>query len=177
MVLIALAILFAGLGFASLGKSSSDQAAPSSTTTTVTATTTSATAFGGGADSPDSALSSSPTTTPGAATATTTSSAATTSLSAAEKSAISVRVFNNSNVTGLAGRTASGLTESGWTVAETGNYNAGTIPTTTVYYGEGAAEKQAASAIAAELGATAEPRFPGIANSPPGVIVIVTNAG
>lgn len=174
MVLIALAILFAGLGFASLGTSSSDTAAPSATTT---ATTTSAATVAGGSASTRSAPSSTPSTTSGSATATTTSSAATTSLSAAEKSAISVRVFNNSNVTGLAGRTASGLTESGWTVAETGNYNAGTIPTTTVYYGDGAAEEQAASAIAAELGVTAEPRFPGIANSPPGVIVIVTNAG
>lgn len=177
MVLIALAILFAGLGFASLGSSDSDEAASTRTTTT----TTSAAAGVGGADSAGSGSAATTTsradTTTTTTSSTTTSGAATTSLSPADKSAISVRVFNNSNVTGLAGDTATELTDSGWTVVETGNYNAGTIPSSTVYYGTGAAEKAAASAIAAKLGVTAEPRFPGIADSPAGVIVIVTQTG
>jgi hypothetical protein len=92
-------------------------------------------------------------------------------------SSVPVRVFNNSNVTGLAGQTATELTEAGWTVAETGNYSDGTISETTVYYGNSPAEKEAATQIAAELGATAKPRFAGIANSSAGVIVIVTAAG
>lgn len=176
MVLIALAILFAGIGFASLGSSDSQEASPS-----LPATTTTSAAAGAGATSARA------TTTPrasgsdraaaGGLGSTTTTSGPSTSITQADKDAISVRVFNNSNVQGLAGNTATELTGSGWTVAETGNYSEGTISKTTVYYGTGAAEKQAATEIASELGVTAEPRFPGIADSEPGVIVIVTEDG
>ncbi|MFD4368561.1 LytR C-terminal domain-containing protein [Rhodococcus sp. NPDC058521] len=177
MVLIALAILFAGIGFASLGSSDTQEASPS-----LPATTTTSAAAGAGANSARA------TTTPRASgsdraaaggldATTTTTSGASTSITQADKDAISVRVLNNSNVQGLAGNTANELTGSGWTVAETGNYSEGTISKTTVYYGTGAAEKQAATEIASELGVTAEPRFPGIADSTPGVIVIVTEDG
>ena len=44
-----------------------------------------------------------------------------------------VVVFNNSGVTGLAGRTAERLTGAGWNVVGSDNWY-GTIPTTTVYY-------------------------------------------
>ena len=67
------------------------------------------------------------------------------------------------------------MTAAGWNVEETGNYSEGTVSTTTVYYGSSAAEKAAAQKIAAELGVSAEPRFAGIANASPGVIVIVTS--
>lgn len=77
-------------------------------------------------------------------------------------------------VAGLAAKTANDLTADGWNIAETGNYGAGVIPKTTVYYGSSASEKAAAQAIAAQLGVSAEPRFAGIIDSPPGVIVIVT---
>ncbi|AWK71412.1 glycoprotein [Rhodococcus oxybenzonivorans] len=171
MVLISLAILFAGLGFASLGDSDSENTAatvtiasaapPASAAARTTTATASASASGATSTS---------------ASASTTSGASGTSASA-DASSVPVRVFNNSNVTGLAGQTATELTEAGWTVAETGNYSDGTISETTVYYGNSPAEKEAATQIAAELGATAKPRFAGIANSSAGVIVIVTAAG
>ncbi|RVW10058.1 LytR family transcriptional regulator [Prescottella agglutinans] len=171
MVLIALAILFAGLGAASLGGSDSSESAPVADTTaasTSTATTTSA------------AAQAARTTTAAPAVTTTTPTATPTTTSAAVASGpvdktVPVRVFNNSNVSGLAAQTANELTSNGWNVSETGNYSYGMILTTTVYYGNTAAEKQAAQAIAAELGVPAEPRFTGIASASPGVIVIVTS--
>ncbi|GAB2637877.1 LytR C-terminal domain-containing protein [Prescottella soli] len=172
MVLIALAILFAGLGAASLGGSDSSESAPvaetsAAPTSTATATTT-------------AAAQAARTTTAAPAVTTTTSAVAPTTTAAAAASgpvdkSVPVRVFNNSSVSGLAAQTANELTSSGWNVSETGNYSYGLIQTTTVYYGNTAAEKQAAQAIAAELGVSAEPRFTGIASASPGVIVIVTS--
>lgn len=92
---------------------------------------------------------------------------------AADKS-VAVRVFNNSNIAGLAAQTADELKADGWNIAETGNYSEGVIPKTTVYYGNSASEKQAAEAVASVIGASAEKRFAGIEKSSPGVIVIVT---
>ncbi|RVW01414.1 LytR family transcriptional regulator [Rhodococcus xishaensis] len=166
MVLIALAILFAGLGAADLGLggSNADESATEVTTTTGATTTTAAPAA---------------TTTLAAPAAPATTSPQETSAAAAAPPgpvdmSLPVRVFNNSDVTGLAARTASELTSNGWNIAETGNFTDGVIQTSTVYYGDDAAEKQAAEAIASELGFPAEPRFGGIAGQPPGVIVIVT---
>jgi hypothetical protein len=84
---------------------------------------------------------------------------------------VPVHVLNNSTVAGLAARTASELTADGWNVAEVGNYPGPNITNTTVYYGNNPGEKEAALAIADELGATAEPR-PGGTGS--GVTVVVT---
>ncbi|OUS93686.1 LytR C-terminal domain-containing protein [Rhodococcus sp. NCIMB 12038] len=164
MVLIALAILFAGLGFASLGGSDSEETA-ATVTTSAAATTTAArptTAAGAGGGTSASAAS--------------TTSGASSTTKAADVASVPVRVLNNSNVTGLASQTATELMSSGWTVSETGNYSDGTISETTVYYGTSAAEKEAATEIAAQLGVSAEPKFPGIANSSAGVVVIVTSA-
>ena len=163
MVLIALAILFAGLGFASLGGSDSEETA-ATVTTSAAATTTAArptTAAGAGGAS---------------ASAASTTSGASSTTKAADVASVPVRVLNNSNVTGLASQTATELMSSGWTVSETGNYSDGTISETTVYYGTSAAEKEAATQIATQLGVSAEPKFPGIANSSAGVVVIVTSA-
>ncbi|NLE80370.1 MAG: LytR C-terminal domain-containing protein [Rhodococcus sp.] len=173
MVLIALAILFAGLGFASMGKADSEQAAsPASTTSSAAAPTTTTYAAAPGAAA-NNAYASDTTTTE----ATTTESSAATTLSESDKTAVGVRVLNNSSVSGLAGDTASELTGSGWTVTATGNYNASTVSTSTVYYGTGETEEQAAKEIAAELGITAEPRIPAISDYSPGVIVIMTSTG
>nr|WP_051162749.1 LytR C-terminal domain-containing protein [Nocardia transvalensis] len=169
MVLIALAIVFAGLGAMALSSSDSGadtstqgqatQGQPTGTTTSKpVATTTSAAAL--------------PTTT--SAPQTTTTTAPPTTTPAAGDKSVPVRVLNNSTVAGLAAKTAGDLTAEGWTVAETGNYPGGVIPKTTVYYGNSPGEQAAARAIADELGVAAEPRFAGIANNPPGVIVIVT---
>ncbi|WP_430334019.1 LytR C-terminal domain-containing protein [Rhodococcus sp. ACT016] len=174
MVLIALAILFAGLGAASLGGSDSSESAPVAATTSATtaaATTTSAAAQA--ARTTTSAASAATTTTP-TVTPTTTATVPAAPSGPVDKT-VPVRVFNNSTVSGLAAQTADDLTSKGWNVSETGNYSYGLIQTTTVYYGNTAAEKQAAQAIAAELGVPAEPRFTGIASASPGVIVIVTS--
>ncbi len=86
-----------------------------------------------------------------------------------------VRVYNNSTVRGLAAQAADDLRAVGWNVVEVGNYPYGTIPTTTVYYREGTAERKAAEDIADDFGMRLEKRFTGLNTFPAGVIVIVTN--
>lgn len=162
MVLIAAAIVFAGLGWLSLGKATSD-GQPDTATAAVTSSLTTSAAPAAAAKAAGAAPSG--------------TAAAATSTSAAGAGAIAdvpVRVFNNSSVSGLASRIAGKLRAEGWTVASVQNYTAGTIPTTTVYYGSGAGEQQAAQRIAGELGVGAAPRFAGIKDASPGVIVILT---
>ena len=86
-----------------------------------------------------------------------------------------VRVYNNGTIRGLAARAARDLTAAGWTVVEVGNYARGVIPTTTVYYQEGTDQSADAQALGARFGMRVEPRFPGISNAGPGLVVIVTN--
>lgn len=166
MVLIALAIVFAGLGAMALTKSNSDSASADS-----------ATASSPAANPQSAASSAAPVTSAAAAPLTTTAQPTTappTTTTAAADISAPVRVLNNSTVAGLAGKTSGQLTAAGFNVAGTGNYASGTISKTTVYYGNSPREQSTAEAVAKQLGATAQPRFPGIANSPPGVIVIVT---
>lgn len=92
-----------------------------------------------------------------------------------ENNTVEVRVYNNSTIRGLAARVARDLTAAGWTVVDVGNYPWGTIPTTTVYYQEGTGQHADAEAIGAKLGMRVLPRFLGIVNASPGLIVIVTN--
>ncbi|MGI5503334.1 LytR C-terminal domain-containing protein [Lentzea sp. CA-135723] len=86
-----------------------------------------------------------------------------------------VRVYNNSTITGLASKASDEVRSNGWTVAETGNYSSGTIPTTTVYYRPGTEEEASAKELAATLRARVEPRFDGIQSAAAGIILIVTN--
>lgn len=86
-----------------------------------------------------------------------------------------VRVYNNSMIKGLAARAADDLRADGWHVTEVGNYSAGTISETTVYYRPGTDEEAVARALAADFGMRVEPRFEGIQDAHPGVIVIVTD--
>jgi hypothetical protein len=88
---------------------------------------------------------------------------------------VPVRVYNNSTITGLASRASDEVRAGGWTVAETGNYSAGTIPTTTVYFRPGTDEEASAKELAAVLRARVEPRFDGIQSAAAGIILIVTN--
>ncbi len=168
MVLIALAIVFAGLGAMALSNSNSESSAAEtsadSEVSTAPPTTTRAPATSAAAAATESSAT---------ALTTTTATAPTSTAGAADKN-IPVRVLNNSTVSGLASRTGNQLTEAGFDVTETGNYPGGVIAKTTVYYGNSPHERETAQAIAKELGISAEPRFPGIADSPPGVIVIVT---
>ncbi|MET9493048.1 LytR C-terminal domain-containing protein [Nocardia sp. NPDC006630] len=173
MVLIALAIVFAGLGAMSLSSSdSSDAGAASSAATTSAAQSAAATTTVAQQVSPPPA-----TTAPSGSTTapvTTTPPPTTTPAAGAVDKTLPVRVLNNSMVSGLAAKTANELSADGWNITETGNYGTGVIPKTTVYYGSSAGEKAAALAIANQLGITAEPRFAGIMDSPPGIIIIVT---
>ncbi|MFF0544660.1 LytR C-terminal domain-containing protein [Nocardia thailandica] len=174
MVLIALAIVFAGLGAMSLSNSESSAAqeqateAPASSTTSavaqVPATTASSTAA--------------PVTTTPPAVTTTTAAPTTTSTAASGGGdrAVPVKVLNNSMVAGLAARTANELTADGWTNVSTGNYSGANLSTTTVYYGPGAGDKAAATAVAAEVGGTVAPKTSGYSDNAPGVVVILTGS-
>ncbi|MFD9703468.1 LytR C-terminal domain-containing protein [Lentzea sp. NPDC059081] len=158
--------------------------------------------FGGGSDTPPSAEGSStappastsastassetsaaPTTQSSAPPATTTTTAPPASSAAVPPPPVTqpgvakepVRVYNNSTITGLASKASDEVRANGWTVAGTGNYSQGTIPTTTVYFRPGTAEEASAKELAAVLRARVEPRFDGIESSAPGIILIVTN--
>jgi len=85
-----------------------------------------------------------------------------------------VRVYNNSTIRGLAARAAQDMRAVGWSVREVGNYSGGTIPTTTVYYDDDSG-RGAADALGEYFGMRIEPRFDGIRDATPGLIVIVTN--
>ncbi|MFD1148829.1 LytR C-terminal domain-containing protein [Saccharothrix hoggarensis] len=86
-----------------------------------------------------------------------------------------VRVYNNSTTQGLAAEATEDVEKAGWQVAEKGNYSQGLIPTTTVYFRPGTDEEASARELAQIIGARVEPRFDGIQNAQPGIIVIVTN--
>ncbi|WP_439662940.1 LytR C-terminal domain-containing protein [Lentzea sp. HUAS TT2] len=86
-----------------------------------------------------------------------------------------VRIYNNSTITGLAAKASDEVTANGWTVAGTGNYSSGTIPTTTVYFRPGTEEEASAKELASVLRARVEPRFDGIQSAAAGIILIVTN--
>jgi len=86
-----------------------------------------------------------------------------------------VRVYNNSRITGLAAQAADDFRSAGWTVNQVDNYPSGVIPTSTVYYRPGTGEQSSAQQIGTEFGLRAEPRFAGLADASPGLIVIVTD--
>jgi hypothetical protein len=88
---------------------------------------------------------------------------------------VPVRVFNNGTIPKLAAKAASDFRADGWNVVEVGNYSQGIIPTSTAYFRPGTTEEPAAAELARKFGMRAEPRFAGIADASPGVIVMVTN--
>lgn len=160
MVLIALAIVFAGLGAMSLSQADSTASSDSATSTTAPATSAAPAA-------PVHSTSSA------AATETTTAAPTTTAAAGVDRS-IPVRVLNNSTVAGLAARTGAKLTASGWNVTGTGNYATGALARTTVFYENSTHQRATAEAIASQLGGIAEPRIATLSGSAPGIIVIVT---
>jgi hypothetical protein len=85
-----------------------------------------------------------------------------------------LRVYNNSTIRGLAARAAEDFRSEGWRVVEVGNYSRGTIPTSTVYYQRETGQRAAAETLGREFGLRVEPRFAGIRDASPGLIVIVT---
>ena len=106
---------------------------------------------------------------------TTASSASPTSSSAApEPAKADVRVYNVSEVAGLADEVANRLREQDWNVTETGNLVLEDVPVTTVYWGQTPGERQAAEEVGKILEAPVEERTPALAEQPPGVIVAAT---
>ncbi|HLS77901.1 MAG TPA: LytR C-terminal domain-containing protein [Nocardia sp.] len=175
MVLIALAIVFAGLGAMSISSADSDgeDSAAQATTTAAAAPATTTTA----AATPGAVENTAPETTTEPAPETSATIEPPQTPLAAPPSldrSVPVQVLNNSLVAGLAGRTADQLAANGWTNVRADNYAAETIPQTTVYYGDSAAEKAAAEAIAAELGAVTAPKPAGFGGGATGVVVILT---
>jgi len=86
-----------------------------------------------------------------------------------------LRVYNNSTITGLATRAADDFRRAGWPIDVIGNYSQGIIPASTVYYRPGTDEEAAAHALGERFGLRVHPRFEGLKDASPGVIVIVTS--
>lgn len=86
---------------------------------------------------------------------------------------VTVRVYNNSTIQGLADKGAKDFRASGWNVTEIGPHQ-GRLEKSAAYYRPGTDEEAAAKALALEFGIEALPRFEGIQSAAPGVIVILT---
>jgi hypothetical protein len=108
------------------------------------------------------------------ATTTSTPSSSATPSPSAEAPRADVRVFNISETTGAAEGTANRLREAGWNVTETGNLSLPDVVATTVYFSDAPGEREAADEVGRLLEAPVEPRVPGLAEQPPGVVVVVT---
>lgn len=104
--------------------------------------------------------------------ATTTTSTPTSTPASPEKA--EVRVFNISTVQGAAEGVANRLREGGWNVTETGNLELPEVTATTVYFSDAPGEREAAEEVGRLLEAPVEPRVSGLADQPPGVVVVVT---
>jgi hypothetical protein len=85
-----------------------------------------------------------------------------------------VRVYNISETPGVAENTATQLRDAGWNVTETGNLTLDGVTATTVYFSDAPGERESADQVGQLLQAPVEPRAPGLAEQPPGVIVAVT---
>jgi hypothetical protein len=85
-----------------------------------------------------------------------------------------VRVYNLSSTEGAAEGTANRLREAGWNVTETGNLSLPEVAGTTVFFSDAPGEREAADEVGKLLQAPVQPRVPGLAEQPPGVVVGVT---
>lgn len=171
-LVIGLITLFGGNGDGQADGGNDDQPPASTTSSSVPPPGSETTPPSGGSTSGGSTSAPAP---PPPPTTTAPPGGTTTSTAPDPEKSVPVRVYNNSTIKGLAAEAAEDLTAAGWTVAEVGNYGAGRIPTTTVYYTPGTAEEAAARALGEEFGMRVEDRFTGIQDANPGVIVIVTN--
>jgi len=120
-------------------------------------------AMGGGADDDDSPIAT-----------TTTTSTTTTTTPPAEPVRAEVRVFNISDVAGVAEATANRLREAGWNVTETGNLTLPDTFVTTVFFSDAPDEQRSAEEVGQLLEAPVAPRVPELIEQPPGVVVVVT---
>lgn len=85
-----------------------------------------------------------------------------------------VRVYTVVGDPDAANRVGDRLREAGWNVTEAGAPLELPVPVTTVYFGPAEGEQAAAGSVGEVLEAPVEPRFPELAEQPPGVIVLVT---
>src|ERR1700755_149325 len=93
-----------------------------------------------------------------------------TSASPAPAAKADVRVYNISETPGAAENTANQLRDAGWDVTESGNLTLEGVTATTVYFSDAPGEKESADQVGQLLQAPVEPRGPGLAEQPPGVI-------
>jgi len=106
--------------------------------------------------------------------ASSTSTPSPTSAAPAPAAKADVRVYNISETPGVAENTATQLRDAGWNVTETGNLTLDGVTATTVYFSDAPGERESADQVGQLLQAPVEPRAPGLAEQPPGVIVAVT---
>jgi hypothetical protein len=171
LALIGVAVVAVGLGIFALASNGTPRSEgrppvtgttttnpPATTTTTTTRTTT---------------RPATTTTYPNGQT-TTVAPAPTTATSQTLEQTVQVRVLNNSRISDLAQTAGKLISAAGFNVVETGNYSQGIIPVSTAYYSPLPGEQQIATEIGQEFNIRVQPRFPGIADASPGVIVIVT---
>lgn len=165
MVLMALAVIFAVVGWFSLGNDDDSAAEPAATTTEETvaapaATTTAAVAtdadvLGSAAADQDAGTTDEETTT--------------------VADPVGVRVLNGTGVAGLAAGTAEQVAAGGWQVIETGNYSGPAVGSTTVFYDSDSDQQAQADQIAEALGvAPAEPKLATFTADQSGIVVVVT---
>lgn len=86
-----------------------------------------------------------------------------------------LRIYSNGTIQGMAGHAADDFKKAGWQVDRVDNYSSGVIPTSTAYFRPGTPEQAAAQSLGNEFGLRVEPRFAGLTEASPGVIVIITN--
>jgi hypothetical protein len=176
-ILLGVAVIAVGLGIFALADSASGQTTSSGPTSQVTAPET----IPHTTTQPSTTTKAPPTTTTTTPPTSTYPSGQTTTVVPAPPVTtgppappqVQVRVYNHSTIQGLAARAAADLTAAGYNVVSVSGYT-GDIPTSTVYYSPAPGEQDAAQQIGQKFGMRVEPRFPGIADASPGVIVIVT---
>jgi hypothetical protein len=172
-VLIGAAVVAVGLGVFALTSSGTPQTQgrpPSVGPTTPPPTTTRPPAT---TSRPTTTTTTATSTTPGTPTTTIAPPPTTTAGQTLEQT-VPVRVYNNSKIKDLANVAAQDISAAGFNVVQVGNYSAGVIPVSTVYFSPLPGEQQIADEIGRDFGLRVQPRFEGIADASPGVIVIVT---
>jgi hypothetical protein len=174
-ILLGVAVVAVGLGIFALADSASGQTSSSGPTSQVTAPETITTTTPRPTTAAPTTTTMPPSTSYPSGQTTTVLPAPTTNAGPPAPPPVQVRVYDNGTIPKAAARAAADLTSDGFDVVQVGNYAQGNIPTTTVYYTSAPGEQATAQAIGQKFGMRVLPRFPGIADASPGVIVIITN--
>ncbi len=89
--------------------------------------------------------------------------------------AVPITIRNNSTDLTLAARAEADLKKDGWNVVASGNVEPAGFSRTTVFYRPGTEEHPAATELTARFGMSAEPYPAALADSDPGLLVMVAN--